>query len=166
MGSQSRKQLSVHACACVCVRVHTHTHTHMENNTSFEKFQVRVTGKTYGSIIGIVLYSLPMQVYAQVTGRRYLQSKPLVQLHWAYRTAVPRICREHGRDPEETGATWGTLKGNGRDCSHAYMRHPWQCSTECYNSGGEKNLSWEIHFCALILFKKLNWVVYLKKLNN
>ena len=38
----------------------TRAHTHMENNTSFEKFQVKMTGKTYRSIIGIVLYSLPM----------------------------------------------------------------------------------------------------------
>ena len=40
----------------------------MENNTSFEKFQMRVTGKTYGSIIGFVLYSLPMQVCARLQG--------------------------------------------------------------------------------------------------
>ena len=59
-------------CVCAHVRVHTHTHTHtythMENNTSFEKFQMRVTGKTYGSIIGFVLYSLPMQVCARLQG--------------------------------------------------------------------------------------------------
>lgn len=83
----------------------------MENNTSFEKkFQVRVIGEPLGSIVGIVLWP-----HAGLCPG-FREKVPSVKTsNAARRTAVPRVCREYGRDLEERGATWWALKGDGRD---------------------------------------------------
>lgn len=67
----------------------------MENNTSFEKkFQVRVIGEPLGSIVGIVLWP-----HAGLCPG-FRGEVPSVKTSNA---AVPRVCREHGREEEEHG---------------------------------------------------------------